>query len=231
MALLLNIETATSVCSVALSQDERLVALKENLQSRSHAESLAFLIEDVFKEAGLHYSAIDAVAISMGPGSYTGLRIGVSTAKGLCLALEKPLIAIHTLQIMARKVSEKYTDSDLGSVLFCPLIDARRMEVYTALYDAHNKEVKACSADIIDTTSFLEVIKNNRVVFFGDGAEKCKAFLKDHGNTIFIDGVFPSAVQMGALSYEAFSKSEFVDVAYFEPFYLKDFYSPPPKTQ
>lgn len=229
MALILNLETATSVCSVSLSEDGKTLALKENLQSRSHAETLTGLIEEVMRTSGFALQEIMAVAVSMGPGSYTGLRIGVSTAKGLCLALGAPLIGINTLQIMALQVSGNYpVGSDLP-VLFCPMIDARRMEIYTACYDCLKNEMRPAAAVIVDGGTFKALLENNTVVFFGDGAEKCKALYSLEPNAVFIDGVFPSAAQMADLSSAAFSKYDFVDVAYFEPFYLKDFYSPPAK--
>ena len=229
MALILNLETATSVCSVSLSEEGKTLALKENLQSRSHAESLTLLIEEVMRISGITLQEIKAVAVSMGPGSYTGLRIGVSTAKGLCLALDAALIGINTLQIMARQVSEAYNKSSNLPLLFCPMIDARRMEIYTACYDLLNNEISPAAAVIVDADTFKERLKENILVFFGDGAEKCKALYSLEPNAVFIDAIFPSAAQMGALSAVAFGNSEFVDVAYFEPFYLKDFYSPPAK--
>jgi tRNA threonylcarbamoyladenosine biosynthesis protein TsaB len=187
------------------------------------------VIEEVIKTSGISLRKIEAIAVSMGPGSYTGLRIGVSTAKGLCLAIDAPLIGINTLQIMSRKVSAAYqTGGDLHA-LFCPMIDARRMEIYTASYDLYNNEKSPASAVIVDANTFADALKQNTLVFFGDGAEKCKTLYEMEPNAVFIDGVFPSAEQMGALSAAAFSKSDFVDLAYFEPFYLKDFYSPPAK--
>jgi tRNA threonylcarbamoyladenosine biosynthesis protein TsaB len=233
MAIILNIETATTVCSVSLSKDAEILSLRENLQSRSHAETLTLLITEVFSETGLVLSDINAISVSMGPGSYTGLRIGVSTAKGLCMALDKPLLGINTLHIMACRVLEKLrAENSLllkNNILLCPMIDARRMEVYTALYDSNSLLVKASSADIIDADSFDEWLKDHTIVFFGDGAEKCKPVLEGHTNALFIDHIFPSAANMMDLSIAAFKNNSFVDVAYFEPFYLKDFFTPPPK--
>jgi tRNA threonylcarbamoyladenosine biosynthesis protein TsaB len=228
MALILNLETATSVCSVSLSEDGNILALNENLQSRSHAETLTILIEEVFRTSGFSLKDIKAVAVSMGPGSYTGLRIGVSTAKGLCLALDVPLIGINTLQIMACQVSEHYNKSSKLPILFCPMIDARRMEIYTASYDLNNKEKKTTTAVIVNADTLTEQLKKNTLILFGDGAEKCKPFYEKDPNAIFINDISPSAAQMGPLSTAAFRQSNFVNLAYFEPFYLKDFYSPPP---
>lgn len=362
MALILNLETATKVCSVSLGKDSELLALKEQHDDYSHAEKLTLFIQEVLEEAGVTIKEIDAVAVSKGPGSYTGLRIGVSTAKGLCYSLEKPLIAVSTLKAMARDPSltlpqgegikapryytagkldwntsienakehrknptdaewiiwqrlrakqigykfrrqhpiDKYivdfvciekklvieidgkmhdnqkeedesrtdklnqkgfkvirfaneeviinTDNvvskikseldnikvlpfgeDSGGVLFCPMIDARRMEVYNAFYDINNNEIREVAADIVDENSYQEFLDKHRVVFFGDGAAKCKTALEKHENAFFADDVFPSAKNMITLSEEQFNKQQFEDVAYFEPYYLKDFVAGKPK--
>ena len=224
MALILNLETATTVCSVSLAKDGVLLALKEINGDYSHAENLTLFIEDVFKPAGLKLNSIDAVAVSKGPGSYTGLRIGVSTAKGLCYSLDKPLIAINTLEHISYSVSKTIPkELPVINYLLCPMLDARRMEVYCALFDSQNKYVMPTSALIIDENSFAEYLKENTIYFFGDGASKCKQVLAGNENAIFIDGVFPSAKNMIPLSEEAFDKKQFEDVACFEPFYLKDF--------
>jgi tRNA threonylcarbamoyladenosine biosynthesis protein TsaB len=222
LALILNIETATTVCSVSLAKDGELLALKEINGDYSHAENLTVFIEDVFKQAKYKPSDVDAIAVSKGPGSYTGLRIGVSTAKGLCYSLDKPLIAINTLKHLSLSIS-KENKKEWNGALFCPMIDARRMEVYCAIFDSDNKEVKPTTAKIIDEESFFDYLKNNKVIFFGDGAEKCKTVLSQNKNVIFIDGVVPSAKNMHTLSEQAFLNKQFEDVAYFEPFYLKDF--------
>ncbi|MGQ0827399.1 MAG: tRNA (adenosine(37)-N6)-threonylcarbamoyltransferase complex dimerization subunit type 1 TsaB [Bacteroidota bacterium] len=357
MALILNLETATTVCSVSLAKDGDLLTFKEHTGDYSHAENLTLFIDDVFQQAKLKLSDIDAVAVSKGPGSYTGLRIGVSTAKGLCYSLNKPLIAINTLQHLSLALSEgegtnparispryftagkldwsssvinakenrknqteaekiiwqhlrankleykfrrqhpidkyivdfaciekrliieidgkihdhqieedairteelikcgfkvirfkneqviveidnviKAIRSELknsisplsfgegrGEVLFCPMIDARRMEVYCAIYNSDNKEIKTTAAEIIDENSFADLLETNQVIFFGDGADKCKSILSKNKNAIFIDGIFLSAKNMISLSEQAFINKQFEDAAYFEPFYLKDF--------
>ena len=224
MALILNLETATTVCSVSLAKDGHLLAFKEQNGDYSHAENLTLFIEDVVKQAGIKLQNIDAIAVSKGPGSYTGLRIGVSTAKGLCYSLNKPMIAINTLQHLSLSVSKNLNShfSYLKSI-FSPMLDARRMEVYCAFFDSDNNEVIPTSAEIIDEHSFSDLLKKNMICFFGDGAAKCKSFLSVNKNAIFIDNVIPSAKNMVSLSEQAFINKQFEDVAYFEPFYLKDF--------
>ncbi len=229
MALILNIETATTMCSVSLAKDGILLALKEQNGSYAHSENLTLFIEDICARSNTKLIDIDAVSVSKGPGSYTGLRIGVSTAKGLCYSLNKPLIAINTLRQMALSISKNFK-SDIPffntlnvPILFCPMLDARRMEVYCAIYDELNNEVIPTAAEIIDEHSFAEILKNNTVVFFGDGASKCKNSLATNKNALFINDVFPSAKNMITLSEKAFINKQFEDVAYFEPFYLKDF--------
>ena len=226
MPLILNLETATKVCSVAIGKEGKVVALKEYHGEYSHAEKLTVFVQEALQEAGIKINELDAVAVNKGPGSYTGLRIGVSTAKGFCFALEKPLIAISTLQSMANKPSLK---EQKETVLLCPMIDARRMEVFCAFYDIHNKLVKDIAAEIIDEHSFSGILQNNKVIFFGDGAGKCKEVFSQHPNAIFADHLFPSAIDMVALSEKAFHNKQFEDVAYFEPFYLKDFVSTVPR--
>jgi len=220
MSYILNIETATKVCSVAIGRDGELIAFKETHTEKSHATVITLFIREVLKETGIALSDLDAVAVSKGPGSYTGLRIGVSTAKGLCYSLDKPLIAVSTLQAMARRRVENKSEIP---ILYCPMIDARRMEVYTAFYDLDNNEVRKTSADIIDENSYADVLDKNKIVFFGDGAAKCKDALSHHANAIFMDDIFPSAKNMIPLSEKAFNDEQFEDVAYFEPYYLKDF--------
>ena len=224
MALILNLETATTVCSVSLAKDGDLLAYKDLNGNYSHAENLTLFVEDVLKQANINLSEIDAIAVSKGPGSYTGLRIGVSAAKGFCYSLNKPLIAINTLQHLSLAVSENLTSHiSRPNSIFCPMIDARRMEVYCAIFDADNNEIKATSAEIIDETSFSDSLEKNQMIFFGDGSAKCKDVLSQNKNAIFIDGIVPSAKNMISLSEKAFINKQFEDVAYFEPFYLKDF--------
>ncbi len=219
MSIILGLETSTKICSVAISEGNKLLALKEEGGEYSHSEKLTVFIQKVIAESGLQLNQIDAVAVSKGPGSYTGLRIGVSVAKGLCYALDKPLIAIDTLQAMA--LNMKNTDSSFD--LYSPMLDARRMEVYTALYNGGNKMIKEVTAKIIDEESFSEILQDNKILFFGDGAEKCKAILLKHPNAIFNNEGNPSAEYINAIALEKFINQEFEDVAYFEPYYLKDF--------
>ena len=224
MALILNIETATKVCSVSLAKDGQLMAFKEHNGDYSHAENLTLFIEDVLLQAGVKLQIVDAIAVSMGPGSYTGLRIGVSAAKGLCYALDKPLIAISTLKHLAFSISNNLiTTIDNDKLQFCPMLDARRMEVYCAIFDFSNNEIKPTAAEIMDKNSFSGFLNEKISYFFGDGAAKCKELLSVHENIIFIDNVFPSAINMIALSEQAYINKQFEDIAYFEPFYLKDF--------
>lgn len=229
MALILNIETATTVCSVSIAKDGELLTVKEINGDYSHSENLTLFIQDVCLQANIKLSDIDAIAVSKGPGSYTGLRIGVSTAKGLCYSLNKPLIAIHTLQHLALSVSEKfrshpkYDQNTSATTLFCPMLDARRMEVYCAIYDSSNKEIVPTAAEIIDEHSFTELFRSHRLIFFGNGACKCKNVLSINTNAVFIDDVTLSSTNMISLSERAFSNKKFEDIAYFEPFYLKDF--------
>jgi len=216
MAILLNIETSTTNCSVSLSKKGEILVLKEdNNVNYSHAESLHVFIDQVLENANLTRSDIDAIAVSKGPGSYTGLRIGVSAAKGLCFALGKPLISIHTLKSLAHQVTAK-------NGLIVPMLDARRMEVYSAVYDASYKEVRPVQAQILTDLSFLEYLDKGLVYFVGNGVEKTKTIIK-HPNAVFVDDLLPSAREMGRLAYEKYKISDIEDVAYFEPFYLKDF--------
>ena len=222
MAIILCIESATPVCSIALVQNGAVIGLLETDILQSHAASLMKFIQDVLVSAGISVSAIDAVAVSKGPGSYTGLRIGVSTAKGLCFALDKPLIGIETLKSIAIGMMKIYQPSET-STLFCPMIDARRMEVYTALYDITASEIVPVSAKIINESSFAEVLKNHKVVFAGDGSAKCWDFLKHHPNALLLKQEVVSAFNMALLANDAYTKGLFEDVAHVEPYYLKDF--------
>ena len=218
MATLINIETSTEICSVALSSDGKVIWHKENYEGMSHSVLLAKFIEEMMvfvKEAGVK---IDGVAVSCGPGSYTGLRIGVSTAKGLCYGLNVPLISVNTLEVMTNHVLKS---QEVGEkVWLCPMIDARRMEVYTAFYDKTLSQKRETSADIIDENSYLDI--QNEVLFFGNGAAKCKTALH-RGNFTFVENVVPLAIDMVELSHAAYDQKKFQDVAYFEPFYLKEF--------
>lgn len=216
MALILNIETATTNCSVSISKDGKTVFIKEdNNKNYSHAESLHLFIDAVLKESNTILADIDAIAVSKGPGSYTGLRIGVSAAKGLCFALNKPLISVPTLQALAHQV--KVEDGFVVSML-----DARRMEVYSSIFDSHYNQIRDTEAEILDENSFMEYLEKSKVFFIGNGVEKAKDILA-HPNAVFIEDKLPSANEMGLLAYNKYKISDFEDVAYFEPYYLKDF--------
>ncbi|MBB5436720.1 tRNA threonylcarbamoyladenosine biosynthesis protein TsaB [Pedobacter sp. AK017] len=225
MATILQIETATQACSVAISRNGETIALKEELASNIHAGSLTLFIETAMETAGLHFNDLDAVAVSKGPGSYTGLRIGVSTAKGLCFALDKPLIAIDTLQTMAAGFLLEQAGY---KGLICTMIDARRMEVFTAVFDADLNYLVPTVAKIIDEQSFARELTLEKVTFIGDGAMKCAAVLQQD-NATFSGRNFNSATNMSRLANEAYLKGQFENVAYFEPFYLKDFVLTTPK--
>ncbi|HTX88924.1 MAG TPA: tRNA (adenosine(37)-N6)-threonylcarbamoyltransferase complex dimerization subunit type 1 TsaB [Bacteroidales bacterium] len=266
MALLLCIETATAVCSVALASDGKILSLKESVAKNAHSSVLTVFIEETLQEAGVDRSGLDAVAVSKGPGSYTGLRIGVATAKGLCYALDKPMIAIGTLEAMAWGMRNRFTglgfrglgfsglrvkglgvnDIEAGvkrisgithelinpeplnatrvnQVIFCPMIDARRMEVYSAIFDDSGKQVRETRAEIIREDSFTEYPGQHTVVFAGDGAQKSRPLLERNPKAVILDDFLPSANYMISLAERKFAAKEFEDLAYFEPFYLKDF--------
>jgi tRNA threonylcarbamoyladenosine biosynthesis protein TsaB len=222
LSIILNIETATKNCSVSIACKGKVIAVKElNNGNYSHAEVLHPFIENVLKESQLTFKNIDAVAVSKGPGSYTGLRIGVSAAKGLCFANNIPLISIDTLQSLANAIS-------ISEGCIIPMIDARRMEVYADVFNAQHQSLRGIKAEIIAEDSYLTYLNKGIVTFLGDGALKCKAVIK-HKNAHFIEGKFPSSEQMAILSYEKYTNKTFEDVAYFEPFYLKDFIAVPQK--
>ena len=318
--MILNIETSTGVCSVSVSSDSSILSYRESGADRSHAALLTIFIEEAMKESGKDFTDLSAVAVSKGPGSYTGLRIGVSTAKGICYGADLPLIAVDTLQTMALGIirprntglindpepqrddtsgrgngrddepgdskdkktgnrrdyepgkgrddesgndrynkpgksidakpvnssdeeSVKNSDEERGKsidtakllagtgndkILLCPMIDARRMEVYTAMYDTGGKQVSEIHASVIDESSFRELLGEKMILFFGDGADKCRGVLS-HRNAVYVPGIHPSALQMAELSHKAFHEGRFEDVALFEPFYLKDFITTTPK--
>ncbi|MEE4260419.1 MAG: tRNA (adenosine(37)-N6)-threonylcarbamoyltransferase complex dimerization subunit type 1 TsaB [Bacteroidales bacterium] len=228
MAVILNIETSTRVCSVGLAVDGIITSLKETHVANSHAELITMYAEQAINEAGYSFVNIDAVAISMGPGSYTGLRIGVSTAKGFCYALDKPLIAIDTLKAMAAGMINQV---EVDNFLVCPMIDARRMEVYTAIYDQQLQCISQTDARIIDADSFRDELNDHQVYFGGDGAAKCEDVLGHQSKANFMVSFHPSARYMAALSDKKFRANQFEDVAYFEPYYLKDFVAGIPKVK
>jgi tRNA threonylcarbamoyladenosine biosynthesis protein TsaB len=217
---ILSIETSSKVCSVAIHHDGKLLANQTIFTEKASSGMLTPIIRQVLDNNNLKPKDLDAVAVAMGPGSYTGLRIAVSTAKGLCMACEKPLIAINTLEAMALQVKNYFPEK----TLFCPMLDARRMEVYCAVYDKNMNCVEATNAKVIDESSFTELLRQNNVVFFGEGAEKCKETLAHNKNVHFLnETVWPSATTVGYLAYEKFEKGIFENLVTFEPFYLKDF--------
>jgi tRNA threonylcarbamoyladenosine biosynthesis protein TsaB len=218
-------ETATEVCSVALSADGRVIYRKEETKGPSHAVLLGVFVDEAARMLRSQNLKLDAVAVSCGPGSYTGLRIGVSEAKGLCYGMDIPLIAINSLKIMANGVLNLKIPEDYS--LLCPMIDARRMEVFDVLLNRELQEIRPVSADIIDNNSFAGYLENNRILFFGSGAEKCKVVLQSE-TALFLDNIYPSASDMVSLAEEAFAANVFEDVAYFEPFYLKEFVATTP---
>ena len=264
--MILYIETSTQVCSAGLSHDGKWLALRED-RSRdySHSALLTVFMEEVLKEAAVNANEVDAVAVSRGPGSYTGLRIGVSAAKGFCYALDIPLIAVDTLKALtANLIGSDSSDSaatppdpgttatdpgttpscsaatsgsqkdpaltDGPDILYCPMIDARRMEVYYALFSPGLKEVKPTAAEVITADTFGELLEKHRIVFFGDGAEKCRQLI-DSPNALFFPDILPSVKGMLSLAEDQFRRRDFVDVAYFEPYYLKDFVAGKPKVK
>jgi tRNA threonylcarbamoyladenosine biosynthesis protein TsaB len=228
MTFILGIETSTSVCSVSVSGDGRLLSLREISDARSHASQLTPFITEAIEEAGLSINDLSAIAVSKGPGSYTGLRIGVSTAKGIAYALNIPLIAVDTLLNMTSGFLEHYPEIENdGSSLLCPMIDARRMEVYSAIYDTKLKEIRGTKAEIINSGSFLSFLRENRVHFFGDGAEKCSSLITEN-KAVFHPDFRPSASSIGKNAFLRFQNKKFENLAYFEPFYLKDFVATTP---
>jgi tRNA threonylcarbamoyladenosine biosynthesis protein TsaB len=218
---ILNIETATKNCSVSLAKEGKTILCKEIAEEGySHAERLHVFIEDLVQEAGIHFKHIQAIAVSQGPGSYTGLRIGVSAAKGLCYALNVPLIAVDTLQVLASQVQ-------VEDGLIIPMIDARRMEVYSAIFNVKFEKIRETHAEVITENSFETI--SETVYFVGDCADKCKSVITK-SNFIFLEKIkYPSATAMSILSFSKFQNKDFEDLAYFEPYYLKDFMITPSK--
>lgn len=233
MATILLIESATEVCSAAISRNGQIIAYRESQEGFNHSEMLTVFIEGLLAEDGVYPQMPEAVCVGKGPGSYTGLRIGVSAAKGICYALDIPLMAISTLDAMAFQVAKYHggINSELSdNTLLCPMLDAKRMEVYYAMYDKNGKPVTAISARIIEKNSFAEELKNHIIFFFGNGASKCKSELTHH-NSRFLEGINASARFMPILAEKYFIQKQFVSVAYFEPFYLKDFVATIPKNK
>lgn len=220
--IILHIETSTNICSIAVSENGQCIFTKSDSEGMNHAALLSVFIAEAMEFLKLASKKLDAIAVSSGPGSYTGLRIGVSTAKGLCYGLDIPLIAVSTLEVLT--ANALLTAETGANTLFCPMIDARRMEVYAAFYNQEGIIQREISADVIDENSYSEILEKHSVYFFGNGAEKCKTTLT-HPNAKFIDGMYPLAQNMIVLAEKAYAEKKFVDVAYFEPFYLKEFYT------
>lgn len=237
MPNILHIETATKACSVGLSHNGHMLALVESVDREySHSSKLTVYIEEVLNNVNKKPSDVDAVAVSRGPGSYTGLRIGVSAAKGFCYALDIPLIAIDTMKSLSI-LAGCYIATKPGMVppaaieaLFCPMIDARRMEVYYSLFKYDMTLLQDTKAELVDENTFVPLLENNKIYFFGDGADKCKSLIKSC-NAMFVDGIWPSARGMVADAENKYEKGDFADLAYFEPFYLKDFVAAKPKVK
>lgn len=232
MALILSIETGTDICSVALANDGELMALRESDEGRDHAKKVALFVDELLKETGVQPDDLDAIAVGKGPGSYTGLRIGVSFAKGMCYALDIPLIAIGSLDALTEVAREDFDagildleDNEWAGAYLVPMVDARRMEVYTQIFSTSGDSLTDVSAEVIDAESFSEWRQKGRIVLFGNGAPKCAEVLDD----ALCVSVSPSARGIVRLAEEAFNASRFEDLAYFEPFYLKDFVVIPSK--
>lgn len=225
MALILCIETGTDICSVGIARDGELISLRESDEGRDHARQVGVFVDELLDEMGLQPEDLDAVAVGKGPGSYTGLRIGVSFAKGLCYGIQKPLIAIGSLNALTEVAREDYEAGILDvegwdDAVLCPMVDARRMEVYTQRFDAEGKALSEVTAEIIDGESFAaERVSERPFVIFGNGAKKCEEVLSGAQWV----AVAPSARGLVRLAEEAFEAGQFEDIAYFEPFYLKDF--------
>ena len=218
MALILNIETATKVCSVAIGEDGKVIAEAETRGQQSHAGNLTLLIEQCLKEIGQSLSDLDAIAVSHGPGSYTGLRIGLSTAKGMCYALEKPLITVNTLAALANVTKMRFPHEN---AVYCPMIDARRMEVYTAIFDGNGKQLTETQPLIIENEDYFEAYfaNNQTIIFSGDGSEKCKTIIENKNSKFIIQE--NTAVGMVSIAERQFNENDFDDLAYSSPFYLK----------
>ena len=221
--MILCLETATPVCSVALNDGCCTIALRETERQNAHSEKITNFIREVMEVANIDYRQLDAVAVSQGPGSYTGLRIGVSTAKGICYAADLPLMAIDTLEAMAYGMKMKLGSQIADNDLLIPMIDARRMEVYASVFDAQMNRINDTAALVIDEHSFDDLCHDHLLWLFGDGAPKLNKLFENQPNIHIIDGFRPSAAYMLPLAEKALREQKFVDVAYFEPFYLKDF--------
>jgi tRNA threonylcarbamoyladenosine biosynthesis protein TsaB len=218
MPAILSLETSTNVCSVALHDGKTLLAHAEIHEPQSHAARLAPMVEAVCRQADLPLKEIKAVAITSGPGSYTGLRIGTSTAKGICYALDIPLISLGTLELLAFQASV----FNASGAMLCPMIDARRMEVYCLISDSMLRVIEPVSAKVVDEHTFRELLDGGKLLFFGNGANKCRQVIR-HPNAIFLDDIFPSATALGVMAEQKLKAAEFEDLVQFKPFYLKEF--------
>ena len=227
--LLLSLETSSAVCSVALHRDGQLVGQSELRLEKSHSSHLSVLMSQLLDNAGYNLVDVSAVAVSDGPGSYTGLRIGAAAAKGLCYALDIPLVAVSTLGALAWQVAAGTAQP--GRYLYCPMLDARRMEVYTALYRADGQQMLPPTPLILDADALAEQLAHHQLLCFGNGAAKFKPLVAEQPNASFLAGIVPSAVAVGALAQEAYQQQNFRDVAYYEPFYLKEVYTTTPKSK
>jgi tRNA threonylcarbamoyladenosine biosynthesis protein TsaB len=225
MSLILSIETAASICSVALHEHGELTGSRKITTERSHSKYLAPIISDLFREKGKSTKALSAVALSRGPGSYTGLRIGTSTAKGICYALDIPLIAVDTLLTMCYLANRENPDN----YLLCPMLDARKMEVYTLIADAQMAVKKHIRAIVVDEGSFREELDRGPILFFGEGMPKTRYILENHPNAYFLDNIFPLAEVVGLLAQEKYRNRQFENLEAFEPFYLKEFIATVPR--
>jgi tRNA threonylcarbamoyladenosine biosynthesis protein TsaB len=219
VSYILNIESSTTNCSISLANNGELISIREfNEKNYSHSTKLHSFIEEVLKNSNITVNKLSAIAVSSGPGSYTGLRIGVSAAKGLCYALQIPLISVPTLQVLARQLNIQRED------LIIPVMDARRDEVYSAVYNSEYELVRDIFPEIIDSESFSGLAKDNKLYFIGNGQEKCERLIRKNSNLIFSNyDTFPSSKEMILISFKKFKKSKFEDIAYFEPDYLKKF--------
>jgi tRNA threonylcarbamoyladenosine biosynthesis protein TsaB len=223
MALLLSLETSTHSFSCALHQDGKLVAFKESLDHQTTASLLTVMVDQLFKDAGFQKDQLSAVIVAAGPGSYTGLRIGVATAKGICFTLNIPLISINTLSLMVWQFVMKFSgEYDLNSSLLCPMLDARRMEVYCMLTDKAGRIIEPTQAKVIDELSFSALLDQKEIYFFGEGSDKCKKAIH-HSSAKFVGEIKPLASALGAIGFQKFKNNEFENADLFEPFYLKDF--------
>ena len=228
MGSILCLETSSKVCSVAVGKDGRILSCLESETANAHSSQLSEITGRVLHEAGLSLKDLDAVAVSMGPGSYTGLRIGVAAAKGFCYSLDKPLIAIPTLKSLAFGMQ---LSTGNASAFLCPMLDARRMEVYTAVYDSNLNEIRPVSAEIVTADSFMDLLDSGTMIFAGEGASKCKPLLGYHKHSVFMDDFKLSARFLYPMAVEKFRLGQFENLGYFEPYYLKDFVAGKPRVK